>query len=237
MAPRKNSRPARRPVRRPRRSTIRVGRLARGLHYSPSADPPNYTSIPWNQAVVIANVKVAAGERTNVIVTTIQQCIQEQLGLYYTNISKDPVPLEFRIDDLRFYNIDSQALTVQIHDWQKLSADATKVETAAVLTDLPAKNRYARVGYKPAIADISVPFHDGGNILYSLLSPSNSMVVVYHRILWRTYHSVPTESVTATFPETVSTFSALPSTSSSSEQTELIKQLIKVLDGHLVMSD
>lgn len=176
----RNRRNRRRRVRR-HRPAVSPKTIVNGTYYKPPNNIRGVSIRPWNTFMTQFSLPHTTDK--HVIVADFTQHLQVTNGLWFSSTS-NPINIEVKMIDCQVYGITDQTLSVIFHDL----AGAPDVESS--VQSLPAKNEYARLGYRWPLSDQSHPLNsvdDAQQRVVTLLATgaSSDKALLRARLLWR----------------------------------------------------
>lgn len=137
---------------------------------------------PWNQ-FTIQWTAIHESDKS-ITLEDISGRLSLNNGLYFDTINNS-VLLEFKVVEAQVYGVTNQTLNVIFFALENLPIGNWEQAHQC----LPAKNQYARVGFRWPLSDQSIPFRAGSDEIIRLrgTGTANDSSLLKVRVLWRSY--------------------------------------------------
>jgi hypothetical protein len=172
----------------------RVGRELRGFSYKPQADPPQVTTVPWNQLVVTHSqaTKDVTPFEVTFTVKNVFDALLSQLSITAAPASN----LEMKLSKVSVWCVsEGHSIRCSFYSLHP-SPDSAQVNPLCSVEDAPAENHWARVGFDWPISEASIATQNSGDKLNRALvqtqsSAASSKLLLHAHVMWRAHSAGP----------------------------------------------
>lgn len=174
--------------------------VVNGVLFKPPNNPRTVNPRPWNNYSIQSTA--AHAETYILTVGTITDEVTKANGLKDANGAG--IPIEIKIISCELYGVTGQTLSATFRNFSS-SGNIEQYDQC-----LPARNQYARLGYRWPLADQSVPFNSDTQKTVQVLyiygtGQTTDRVLVKVRLLWRAATSFPSRVLDVRVPTSVET--------------------------------
>lgn len=161
----------------PRRIRKLIGKMELGTKFTPSVDPPEVTTAPWNAVTLVWK----ANKSFSISYKDCYKKLLSILGLKTWTKPDDKVnedPVTFRIETVRVWGLDKQAINVSVFELIGGGPDRIKQ-----LADYGSGINFSRIGWRwGANARIDPGSADASTSIVECATTGN--VLLYLQVLW-----------------------------------------------------